>query len=556
MKKRTAKCLSMLLAVCMALPLAACSKQTEKEMVQNANKDPFGKYESPVKLTAVIGYGEPTDKKVPKSTTPENQAFNRLLKDELNIDIEYLWTVPEAQYDQKFSTAIASNALPDILALNQADYELLKANDMLADLSDAYTYASDKLKSMAERDPSVLQSVTEDGKLYAIPRYGDVRTGTPLLWIRADWLKKLNLKEPETWADAVEIARAFVEKDPDGNGKNDTYGFGLTAKSLNPWGYGIKPIFTPYGAYVDQWIDDGKGNLVSGNVQPEMKTALENLAKLYKEGLFDKEIFTKDEDKVASDIASGKIGIAVSEWWFGEVAVNDSCTADPNAKWICMEIPPMEKGAKPKLCLNKQNVVTYYAVNKNCKNPEAMIKSMNVFVEASGKYKDVLTSENGHFWSWAPTIYLDPYEIMETYEEFNQALDSGSNTVENSENDERINDMLKNYPDYLNFKKGTEKWDGTKFFGTILARGDKEGGWGTTLKAVDNADVIYNEFYGAPTATMQDSGATLDKLTEETFIKIIAGEKGIDAFDEYVKTWNSLGGEKITKEVNEWYKNK
>ena len=185
-----------------------------------------------------------------------------------------------------------------------------------------------------------------------------------------------------------------------------------------------------------------------------------------------------------------------------------------------------------------------------------MIKSMNVFVEASGKYKDVLTSENGHFWSWAPTIYLDPYEITETYEEFNQALDSGSNTVENSENDERINDMLKNYPDYLNFKKGTEKWDSTKFFGTILARGDKEGGWGPTLKAVDNADVIYNEFYGAPTATMQDSGATLDKLTEETFIKIIAGEKGIDAFDEYVKTWNSLGGEKITKEVNEWYKNK
>lgn len=548
MKKK--RWLAAALAVCCALPLVSCDTNSERNAVGNANKDPFGKYEEPVTLTAVIGYGEPTDKEVPKSTTPENQAFNRLLKDELNIEIQYLWTVPEAQYDQKFSTAIASNDLPDLLALSQSDYELLRENGQLADLSDAYGYASDKLKEMVERDPGVLESVTKDGKIYAIPRYGDVRTATPLLWIREDWMDKLNLEKPKTWDDVVEIARAFATKDPDGNGKNDTYGFGATAKTLEPWGYGIKPLFTPYGSFVNKWIDDGNGNLVNGNIQPETREALQNLAQMYKDGLLDREIFTKNEDKVGEDIANGKIGIAVSEWWFGEVAVNDSCLADPNARWICMEIPPMKEGEKAKICLDRQNIVTYYAINKKCKNPEAMIKSMNVYVEAENKYKDILTAKNGHFWSWAPTIYLDPYEITGIYEKMNEAIDSGDRS---NITDKNQLSMLDNIADYNQFKSGKTAWDGTKKFGSILARVDKDGGWGTTLRAVEDSDVTYNEFYGAPTATMQNSGATLEKLTEETFIKIIAGEKDITAFDDYVNTWKALGGDAITKEVNEWY---
>ena len=48
-----------------------------------------------------------------------------------------------------------------------------------------------------------------------------------------------------------------------------TGGFGASAKSLSPWGFGIKPMFMPYGSFVDKWIDDGTGKLVSGNIQPE-----------------------------------------------------------------------------------------------------------------------------------------------------------------------------------------------------------------------------------------------------------------------------------------------
>lgn len=47
------------------------------------------------------------------------------------------------------------------------------------------------------------------------------------MWIRSDWLEALRLETPETMRDVLEIARAFATQDPDGNGKNDTYGLGV-----------------------------------------------------------------------------------------------------------------------------------------------------------------------------------------------------------------------------------------------------------------------------------------------------------------------------------------
>ena len=55
-------------------------------------------------------------------------------------------------------------------------------------------------------------------------------------------------------------------------------------------------------------------------------------------------------------------------------------------------------------------------------------------------------------------------------------------------------------------------------------------------------------FFGK-TETMSTKWANLEKLEIETFVKIITGEKSVDYFDEFVTTWNQMGGEDITKEV-------
>ena len=38
----------------------------------------------------------------------------------------------------------------------------------------------------------------------------------------------------------------------------------------------------------------------------------------------------------------------------------------------------------------------------------------------------------------------------------------------------------------------------------------------------------------------------------ESFTKIVLGGS-LDDFDKFVTSWKTLGGDQITKEVNEWY---
>jgi putative aldouronate transport system substrate-binding protein len=67
--------------------------------------------------------------------------------------------------------------------------------------------------------------VTFDGKQYGLPEPPPLPKREGFL-IRKDWLDKLNLEVPTNPEELLAVAKAFTEQDPDGNGKNDTYGLG------------------------------------------------------------------------------------------------------------------------------------------------------------------------------------------------------------------------------------------------------------------------------------------------------------------------------------------
>ncbi|OZB92118.1 hypothetical protein CJP46_24550 [Paenibacillus sp. XY044] len=51
---------------------------------------------------------------------------------------------------------------------------------------------------------------------------------------------------------------------------------------------------------------------------------------------------------------------------------------------------------------------------------------------------------------------------------------------------------------------------------------------------------------GAPTNTIGEKRAALDKVETEIFTKVIYGAIPIDPFDKFVEDWDKLGGEQIT----------
>ena len=57
--------------------------------------------------------------------------------------------------------------------------------------------------------------------------------------------------------------------------------------------------------------------------------------------------------------------------------------------------------------------------------------------------------------------------------------------------------------------------------------------------------------YTGTTDTMKSNQANLDKLEEETFIKMIIGELSTDAFDKFVEDWNTQGGAQICEELSQ-----
>jgi len=90
------------------------------------------------------------------------------------------------------------------------------------------------------------------GKFVMIPK----EEGWKLALIyRSDWLRKLGLQPPTNMEEFTAVAYAMAQKDPDGNGKNDTYGFVIENDST--WNLGN--LIYAFGAdnYFDIEADTG-----------------------------------------------------------------------------------------------------------------------------------------------------------------------------------------------------------------------------------------------------------------------------------------------------------
>lgn len=324
MKRRAA---AWVVALAMLTGLTACgvSESTSElagsasqSAAQTVDKDPFGKYEEPITLTAVRYLQDGIEFNEGESL--ENNVWSREYAETLGINLEYAWTTPQSEYAQKLNVSSASDDLPDLMWVDAAQLKRMVEDDQLADLTQVYAdYAAPYTDEVLHQDGgSAMESATIGGKLYGLPHIQSGYGSTDVLWIRSDWLEALRLETPETMRDVLEIARAFATQDPDGNGKNDTYGLGvnkgLIAENNLPYAV-LDGFFNSYHAYPSIWITDEDGKLAYGGIQPEMKDALADLQKLYAEGVIDPEFGVKDAVKVSENVNAGKVGMFYGYFW-------------------------------------------------------------------------------------------------------------------------------------------------------------------------------------------------------------------------------------------------
>jgi putative aldouronate transport system substrate-binding protein len=299
--------------------------------------------------------------------------------------MKWNWVAETSQYATKLNTSIASGDVPDIFEVNAQQLDMVVRSGVARDITDLFsTYASDATKKYYAEDPAQIDTARFDGKLYAVV---DVESSsdTYCLFVRKDWLDKLGLPEPKTIQDVLTIAQAFVTRDPDGNGQNDTAGL-LLGNSMTE----IFEFMYGYHAYPNGWIRDNSGSVVYGGIQPEVKTALAVLADLYQKGYIDREFAAADSAAVNEKILSNKAGL-----FFGHFAtpliIRDFEKMNPQAKLRAYALPTAD--SKPLSVMVNNPASIFYVVNQKFAHPEALIKLANfVFRNHFGPEGDMALS--------------------------------------------------------------------------------------------------------------------------------------------------------------------
>lgn len=575
---------SVLLVTALSLSLAACSggNNNNKPAASNAatdnasnasdngtnaasNVDETGwdgsKYVEPITLTTVKGVG--TSFYFKKGETMENNVLQTYMKEKLGIDVKYDWVVTDTNdaYKTKLRLMLSSGEkMPDVITY-RGDVEtvnMLIDSGQFMDVGDLFDkYAGDNYKKGVELNADTWLPVTRDGKRMALPVLDYAYNDDMLLWLRQDWMDKLGLQAPKTLADLENIMDAFVNKDPDGNGKKDTLGIATGFKNtyLN-WMGDISWLFGDYGTLPNQWNKQADGSLTFGSVDPGAKQALATLKTWMDKGYISKDSGLKDENGAAELFTKGQAGALVGRNWMPDWPFGDLLNNVPGSKYKGYPLPTGPDG-KIGAQSGNPSVNGWMLINKDAKNPEALLRYYNFFFDNWANPQKGSEFENGfaegYDWAKLPdgTITKDQVKYPELFPDYGDRTHLVEPiyytlTFEGARQPSLYADTMMKLADgvapetpYEIQAKAIRKPENIDAMKIVMAQKDIR---------------MKNYFQGPLTDTMKQKNELLTKLINQTYSKIIYGQSPIDEFDTMVANWKKSGGDQITTEVNDWYK--
>lgn len=504
----------------------------------------YAGYEEPITVTTTAEYDAAMQDKFAKFSsmygeTMEQNRYLDMMKRLFNVDVEYKWLAQSEEYNTKLRLDMTSGDLPDIfLVKDQQDVAELANAGLIWDMTEVIDeYASDEMKEIWQSDTGIgMSKVTIDGSVYGLPAMQSNTDNFSYLWIRSDWLEKVGMEHPTNMEELEAVIKAFVEADFDGNGKDDTVGL-MMDKDIY---YASRGLFNAYGAYPEIWVEED-GGLVWGGVAEENKDALATLASWYEKGYISPEFIAMDGTTAAEAVLSGNCGIVYAGHWFGHTA-GDLHELDPESNWECPQLPTGngEEVSSP--------IISYVAgwtvVNKEFEHPELAVKMISIMrAGLNAPNGSWFIFEDGGPWGVNPTKSLvSAMDNYNTYLNLQECYNSNDDTS-----------LLKGKaPTYWANLHGDLQWEWELMFGT------SEHTPMTVLgNAVDGDRLFYDAFYGAQSELMLERWSTIKDEQKIAFTKIITGEVDVEAgFNEWLETYDSLGGNDITQDVNDWYASK
>jgi putative aldouronate transport system substrate-binding protein len=452
------------------------------------------------------------------------QAVQTLIGKALDIT----W-VPNADYGDKANVTLASNNLPDVMVI-QGDkgpsfVQAAKAGAFW-DLTDKL----DKYPNLKPADERTGRNATINGTKYGIYRVRPALRSAVVL--RKDWLDKLNLKLPESIDDLYAIAKAFTERDPDGNGKKDTYGL-IIPKWPTPNFTSASPynvIETWFGA-PNGWGERG-GKLVPAFDTEEFYQANRWLKKWVDEGLVNRDFATLDSANWTDPFVQGKAGIIIDQNTRATDLTQKLRQKNPNDFDKVAMVGNLKRTDGQKFSLPFDGYNGIIAISKQRVRTEKQLDEvLGVLDKLESKEGSILLTngiegrnfrlDNGY----AVLINQDDAKVKIVQNDVDKAfIQLGT----------RASIGLGQYPPKYPDQPSQKMFDLRK-----------------PLMDEDLKTAAFNPALPVVSDTYIHKGGTLDPIVSDARIKFLSGEITEDQLRAAVKRWYDSGGTDVAKETNE-----
>lgn len=546
------KMMSVTLAFAMMASVSACSAKSEET---GATETGSGAAADTEAVTIMMGRQTLQNPKLPEGDTYENNAYTRMLEDKLNVKIVDEFEANGDDYDRQVSLALSAGDIPDIMKVTTLDeLQELYENDLIADLTESYeSHASDYLKGIYDSyGGRALENVTFDGKIMALPGT-NADSGPSIVWIRSDWMDSLGITVDEdgngciTIEELEMVAKEFVDKNP-GNAEN-VVGIALASwlTSGDPDGtYSMNSLAYAMGAFPKTWYEKD-GGIIYGSTTEEMKNALSTAAGWYRDGILDPQVGTRTWDDITALLANGQTGIAFGTWHIPDWLLNNVYALNKDASFQAYAL----EDANGKVnCKHNDATNGYMVVSKEFAHPELAVEIANLFYDELANSSSVAEEfpevakymEDGVDGSTRPfNIEVNSYtSLLDDYKDLKQCLDGEITIEEIHSAEQRTNAAV---------------------IGAYLEGTEDATGWAKYHSRMKGVNLIYElteqdlfswltPVFPQTTPTMETNWANLEKLEEETFIKIVTGVEDVETgFAQFVENWNAQGGAQIIDEI-------
>ncbi|HZG58369.1 extracellular solute-binding protein [Paenibacillus sp.] len=423
--------------------------------------------------------------------TPDKDPILQKLNEELHMEMEF--NAPATDYEQQLGVKIAGGTPPDLFIVNKESMEKYASQGVLLEIGKYL----DRMPNVKAKWPeSELNKGKVGGKVYALPKRPLIPVNNTY-FIRQDWLNALGLSVPTTVDELFDVANAFTYSDPDGNGKQDTFGItGIGLEGTSPF----LPIFSAYNT-------PGRGHIVIkdnapaySTAQPEFKAALTAIKAFVEAKVVDPEFMANQGTKADEKAYKGLAGINFAHWARMTKPSNVEVykAVNPKAEWTQMDALT-GPGGKYQGVVDQGSAPGFVALPSSLENqPEKLNKVLEYIDYVSGGEGELLVNyglEGVHYEMKDGKVSVLPASTDVAYSHIHQ--------ITNRDDYQYLQVKFPDLEQYYNFSMNQPY-----------------------IK-------VYTSFVTVPPEV---NTADLKRYEEAEIIKFIYGQRPLDEFDAFVQT--------------------